>query len=247
MDIKLNGELITSLVDDLGGTMKFLAAWSEHDGDDNLDKATVHRWMNGQLPKNPERLMRLAGVLDVDPFALLVAEEDAVSEIADGMLEIVQHDHSTPAPLQMLRAFFGRRKDWPPEALSRDYFGRPWHVHEFSHDASVRRNFMQTVELTSASDTLRPQVFHFAYKSTDRFSGRWLQYGFVMRHAEEAVLRHIHGYTERMTVKESGAPLRVSTWFGPGSAIFRVASLQAFQLAAPAKQFAREECVEFPG
>ncbi len=247
VDIKLDRELVTDLVADLGGVSAFLDAWvvGGEDGDDKIDKTTVHRWMNGQMPKNAKRFMRLAGVLDVDPFALLTADEDKISVAAEIMLEIVQHENAMPAPLQLLRAQFGRLKQWPPRAIAADYFGRPWQTHEFSHNALERRNFYQAVELVGIAGSTRPQVYHFAFKSHGRFSSRWLQYGFVMRHRGGDVLRHIFGYSQRLEAGLNG-PLRVNTWFGQGAATFKVASLHEFSLSLSPDQFSSREVLEFP-
>lgn len=248
MDIRLDGELLTRLIVDRGGVMEFLGELIDRsaDGDSKINKATVHRWMKGQLPKNPERLMTLAGILDVDPFALLAGDEEAVSMIAETMLEIVQHENSTPAPLQMLRGFFGRQRQWPPAQLAIEYFGREWHVQEFHHDAEVRKNYYQVVALHGRLEPSRPQVFHFAFQSTGRFSARWLEYGFVRRAGDWDTLRHIFGFSQHKRSGGADQPLRVATWFGQGSATFRVASLHQFELALCTEEFSPDQHLEFP-
>lgn len=247
LELRLNGPLVDALVKAKGGVSAFLDAWLANatDGDDSLDRATVYRWKNGQFPKNPQTFMRLAGTLDVDPFALLTIPDGNVAAAAEALLEVVQNDRGDPAPLQLARSFLGRREEWPPAFIAAFYFGRRWTTHEFVHDPNVRSNHYQAVELFGVQqcDTLRPQVFHFAFQSPRRFAGRWLQYGFIQRHGPRAQLWHIDGQYQQLEIPEQDAPTRVETWFGPGPAIFRVASLHHFDLevasgtTAPALRF----------
>jgi len=248
VEIQLDSGLVTDLVIEFGGVPAFLDAWVQgsEDGNDTIDKTTVHRWMNGQLPKNAKRFMRLAGVLDVDPFALLAVDERLVSAAAETMLEVVQHENGTPAPLQMLRGFFGRIKEWPPADLAADHYGRAWTTHEFRHEARERRNVYQAVEIIGKPISMRPQVFHFAFRSDGRFSSRWLQYGFVMRRGKTDVLRHIFGYSQRLPVAVPGAPIRVNTWFGEGAATFKIASLHAFSVSLLPDTLTGGDVLEFP-
>ena len=74
MFVQLNGGLLRDLIDVAGGIDAFLDSWhvwSAGGPEDHLNKATVHRWINGQLPKNSDKFLRLSAVLDIDPFALL--------------------------------------------------------------------------------------------------------------------------------------------------------------------------------
>jgi hypothetical protein len=228
----------------------FLAAWTDSSAtaDDDPDRATVYRWMQGTLPKNEDLLIRLSVLLDVDPFALLTIVDQDVETALDQMLEIVQRSSSKPAPLQLLRNFLGRQKEWPPEALAKRHFECCWHIQEFEHDPAVRSNFYAAVELTCDRivSNRRPQLFHFAYRSPRFFAGRWLQYGIVACRGRAIDLWHINGHAERIEA-DIHEPARVKTWFGPGSITFRVASLHPFLLTRGSDEDDKSPAVVFPG
>lgn len=241
MAIQLNGELLGTLIEATGGVDAFLDRWSAAgaDGSDGLDQATAYRWMNGQLPKNSKRLLRLCAVMEVDPFALLAAPDGNIADAAEELLEFYQTRRPVHAALRFLRDFFGRQKEWPPQSIATDYFSRPWHNQEFTHDPGIRSNYYRRIELLSDMETeaKRPQVFHFAFRHPRMFGERWLQYGTVMRLGLKASLWHINGHTHEIMLSSFADPTPVMTWLGAGAAIFRVASLHAFSLVtAPTEE-----------
>jgi hypothetical protein len=183
MPVCLNGALLRELIEACGGMDAFLDRWhtSNPDGTDHLNKATVHRWINGQLPKNGEKLLRLSAVLNIDPFALLSPGKAGAREAADALLEIVQSGRSVPASLQFVRPFFGRQQHWPPGIICADGRTRLWHVCEFEHDPSLRANCYATIELGPSGPEIEfaPRVLHFAFRQPRTFGARWLQYGSV--------------------------------------------------------------------
>ena len=228
------------LIDAEGGMEAFLDRWhaSDPDGEDHLGRAAVYRWINGQLPKNSEKLMKLSAVLDIDPFALLSPGKASFREAADALLEIVQSGRSVPAALQFVRLYFGRRRHWPPGIAWADGRRRSWHIREFEHDPFLRANYYAMFALAPLSSNPRstdlgPRVFHFAFRHPGIFAGRWLQYGSVQQYGLCSTLWDIHGHTEQLDRKDPEEPTRVRTWFGPGPALFRVASLHPFSLTGP--------------
>lgn len=249
--MQLNGGLLRDLIVAVGGMDAFLDRWhmSSANGLDHLNKATIHRWINGQLPKNSEKLLRLSAVLDVDPFALLATGEGTVTDAVDEVLQIVQARRSVPPALLFLRPFFGRQEQWPPEIPSFDHRQRQWYVRQFEHDFSLRCNFYQSVELRNQgpSGLTCPQVFHFAFRHPRMFAARWLQYGLVLRSGLRSALWHINGHTEELTLPTLNEPTHVRTWFGPGPAIFRVASLHSFTLAIAGQREHQRPALAFPG
>jgi transcriptional regulator with XRE-family HTH domain len=251
MVVKLNVALLRNLLDEYGGVSGILDAWTatSSDPDDTIDKATVHRWLTGQMPKSQERLMRLAAALDVDPLALLTITGEDIDTAVDSLLDIVQNNSSKPAPLQLLRGFLGRLKSWPPDELVLPYFKKPWFIREFTHDPHIDANFYQLMEISSLepkAPTCRPQVFHFAFQNPGGFAARWLEYGMVVRGGRQADLWHINGYRQSTIYTDRVTPTHVETWCGPGPAIFRVASLHAFELTTAANP-PGEGVLRFPG
>lgn len=232
--VNLDGKRLRNLIDDRGGVSKFLEDWTTTSGDGNedLDRATVYRWFGGQLPKSETTLLRLSSLLDVDPFALLGVTDRDLGSVADDLVDIVQRSRSIPAPLQLLRDFFGRQQEWPPERMARVYFGRSWFMRDFDHDPSEARNIDATIALTTKSSARQrhPYVFHFAFRHPRLFAERWLEYGIVLKYCGTVTLWHINGYSKTIELATPDEPARVQTWFGQGPAIFRVASLHPFNL-----------------
>lgn len=250
MRIRLNGELVRALIDDIGGVEPFLERWlhGTDGGEEDLSKATVYRWIKGQLPKSSSALLRLCGVLDVDPFALLKVDDRNLAEVIDQLIEIVQKSSSKPAPLQLIRNFFGRHKNWPPEGIATTYFKRSWHVQEFRHDPRVRHNLHSRIGLTCSPEglDLRPQIVHFASRYEEWFGGRWLHYGFVSRHAALAKLSCINGFTQEIALRAVDDPTPVKFWLGPNEMIVRAASLHPFTLATDLDPDSPEPTLLFP-
>jgi hypothetical protein len=249
--IRFNGELLRALIEAAGGIAAVQEKWSlsSPHGDDGEApaEATFYRWMRGQLPKSSDTLMRLATVLDVDPFALLDVPKEEMSKATDELLELGLRE-SLPAPLSFASGFFGRQREWPPPAFAAHYFCREWGIREFVHDPAVRASFYQTIELRGQGCGVekRAQVFHFAYRQKHLFAARWLQYGFVVRWDCSALLWHINGHREERRLRSQDEPAVVETWFGPAAVDFRVASLHPFALAVPAVVRPAEPPMHFP-
>jgi hypothetical protein len=115
------------------------------------------------------------------------------------------------------------------------------------HDPDVRSNYYATVVLSGflIPPGRRPQVLHFAFKHPSLFHARWLEYGFVRVQDTAAVLHHINGHTDELSLPAVGAPVSVETWLGPGPALFRVACLHPFALSLG--ESGREKALRFPG
>ena len=94
-----------------------------------------------------------------------------------------------------------------------------------------------------------PTVWHFAYRHGGAHRRDWKPFGFVRREAGHLTLFNDWGITDRARCAISDGEVAVQTWFGPGAATFRVASLHPFSLSlvkdpppdAPAVRFG------FPG
>jgi hypothetical protein len=252
MRIGLDGELLRQLIESRGGVDAFLGHWSSVSPqvDNPPDRATLYRWMRGRiLPKSSDTFLRLAGLLDVDPFALIAVPPGEMLAAADEILRMVQSFAGAPPWLHFVHGFFGRQKVWPPRDLASVYFARPWCLQEFTHDPALRSNYYARVLLRHSlkPPDRRPQVLHFAFKHPALFHARWLEYGLVRVNGASAVLHHISGYTDRLDLTSPDEALRVETWFGPGPALFSVASLHPFELGLAAPEDAGARALRFPG
>lgn len=251
MRVGLNGELLGELIKARGGVSAFLGQWNSVSSvvDDHPDNSTVYRWIKGErVPKNGDLFLRLAGLLDVDPFALVDVPTGDVLAAADEVLRMVQNSFAPPPWLQFVHGFFGRQITWPPEDLASVYFGRSWHVEEFSHDPRFRANYYATVLLRHVAEPNgRPRIFHFAYKHPSLFHARWLQYGLVRVHGTSGILHHISGYMDQLELSAPNEPISVETWFGPGPALFRIASLHPFSHELTVGEDGTTPALRFPG
>ena len=232
MPLRIDGALLDELLTARGGREAFVDVWrrTSPDPHDRLDGSIISRWVAGEAwPKNSAKFLRLAALLDVDPFALLAPALDDPTVIADRLINIVQHRRSVPSALRFMHGFFGRQKCWPP-VLEPD--ARPWYFREFEHDPTVRSNCKALMLLYGDPAHLkaRPQAFHFAFRQPGRFGDRWLQYGTVFRHRLQVSLWHIGGDNQRVFVQLFADPTPVKTWLGPGAAAFKIASLHPFDL-----------------
>jgi len=91
----------------------------------------------------------------------------------------------------------------------------------------------------------QPQVWHFAFKSPLGIFREWRPYGFVEVFEDQISLFHFNGHMQVVPRPRDGRFI-VETYFGEGSADFRVASLHPFtleQLEAPDPRLA---VVRFP-
>lgn len=218
--------------------------------DAHLDKSTVYRWIKGEtLPKNSHAFLRLAALLDVDPFALLAVSVSDIVDAADQALRIVQSSYPGPPSLQFVHVFFGRQINWPPGAIASKYFKRSWYVEELSHDPSIRANYYAEIVLRHALQVTSdpPQIFHFAFRHPTMFRARWLQYGLVRAHGTSQILHHINGHVDQVHSSASHEPIRVETWFGPGPALFRIASLHPFSHRIASLEVSSQKALRFPG
>jgi hypothetical protein len=119
MPVRIDGPLLKELVDAAGGVAAFVKAWLDAHPDDTIDKTNVSRWIGSKAwPKDGAKFLRIAALLDVDPFALL-APDGPPASVADRIINIVQNRRFIPPAVSFMHDFFGRQKKWPP-SLPRD-------------------------------------------------------------------------------------------------------------------------------
>lgn len=245
--LRLNSERLEDVMRRrFGGVREFVGEWEvrydagEFPGEGAPpNKATVYKWLAERtFPRREERLWRLCGLLDIDPFVLLEMPKGAEKK-AFQRLYVGFATGKWPQGLGFFGEFYGLHKIWPPPRV-RHYFGHGWHTQEFLH-AGKRVNYWAQIELHSPPGGGAPQVFHFAYLSLER----WSPYGVVERDGLALNLTQINGQIQRARLKEIGSPTLVETWFGQGSCPFRVASLHPFKLRLRARETMEDGAVRF--
>lgn len=208
-------------------------------------RSTMHRWSTGKVPRTSDDLLRLCGVLDIDPLCLLTLPQADPDLAIEKLMSAYVHGRWQPPALEFLAEFLGRRSAWPPQGLARRYFGRDWYTAELEHDPARAANFYATFRIAAAGEG--PFVYHVAFRHSRLFARRWLQYGFVVRHGLAVRLRHINGHVDTYEAPSLASATLVQTWFGPGSVCFRVASLHPFALTLDPPGPVEGEAVRFPG
>jgi hypothetical protein len=197
----------------------------------NYDRSTVHRWLEGRLPRDQQGLLALAVALDIDPFALWDVSLDEFSGFIGKVARAVaiQGLSRFEPTLSFVRDFLVPEANWPPPAVA-GYYRRQWVRYEFAHRPSRRlRNHYAAVVLAAESPGAfaDPQVWHFAYRDVGgRGQDFWHQYGLVIRLSSGVILYNFAGLTDSARARPETV---VETWFGEGAADFCVASLHPFR------------------
>lgn len=227
VDYRLIAELMRSRC---SGNSSFRDAW-EARFEDVPDRKTVDNWQKkSAMPRTLKRFLRLASVLDCDPFLLLshhLDSEFTSATVLDLALGVATIDGIQRREMYEL---FGPRRDWPNVPAIRKLTNDTWHVREFAHTGE-RLNYYQTVEIIPQV-THRPLAFHFAYRIQG--SPVWYPYGTLSHWGERAILNNFNVPTDlglSSKTLHAPEPLTVSTLFGFGLCNFRVTSVHPFRLS----------------
>lgn len=195
------------------------------------------RWLRGEvLPGSKERLLCLAGALDLDPCALWNFDPSTFPALCDGILAVARGGrwhHWKPA-FGFLHQLVRPSVNWPPLGIAKEYFGRSWVIEEREYAPKEHRDLFQPFLIEAAGDPSGTnQIWHFAWRP--RTGARWQPYGFVQLMDLTARLFAFSGATAS-EVLPPGSRRRfcVETWLGRGPAQFRIASLHPFTLTSPA-------------
>lgn len=191
------------------------------------DRATIYRWLNNGLPSKAEDIYGFAATLDVDVMAVIdinptfLAREYSKERL---LLHFNSIGASRFSPLWMT---FRPGISWPSQELATSYYKRDWSIFEFEHDGEAVLNVYAGIEIRDTSELPSPWVYHFAYRRKNANDKMWRPFGTVVRNGDEVILLSESGDYQRI---ESAAPepTFVETFFGPGPAEFRIASLHRF-------------------
>ena len=212
-------------------------------------RATLWRWLKGKSQTPTTRQLELAGAFDLDPFALFETTPKGFAVMCRALARHIGARNDSPlgSDLQWLRDFVAPCEEWPPSLIASKYFGREWKVSSFAHTARSRKNYFQTITLRAAKNGFaKRQIWHFAFKAANPAFNLWTPYGFVEWQENSVALFHYRGHTAAVTIAVEATSFGVETWFGEGSAEFRVASLHEFRLALDHNAQRAQVCVRFP-
>ena len=107
------------------------------------------RWLSSDgshFPRDEERILALAGALDIDPTALWTFDADTFPILWPKITRAARTGKWSEllTPLSFLRHFAEPADEWPSEPIAKRFFDRGWVVHEFSHDPQKGANSTRT-------------------------------------------------------------------------------------------------------
>src|SRR5262249_10546285 len=150
-----------------------------------------------------ERILALAGALDVDPTALWTFDTETFPVLWPKISRAARTGKWSGllTPLSFLRHFAEGAEEWPPEPVAERFFDRKWNVHELVHDPRAGVNYYQNFILRSQAPKNKfPIVWHFAFRVAAEVHKReWKPYGFVRREASNITLFNDWGITDQAT------------------------------------------------
>ncbi len=192
-------------------------------------RSTIDRWKNGWVPRTAENVLRLSGLLDIDPMALFEIPENNLAGFVQRLTSHILHGRLEKGPLSFVNNMFHSQSTWPPIEFAHNFYLRNWEAFEFEHDPDVRLNYYPTVELVANDwDGNSPRVYHFAYRRNLQHKPAWIPYGVVIQLGNDATLIHSSGDVMKKPTVDADGKTCVGTWFGEGAAVFKIASIHEF-------------------
>ncbi len=242
MSIAIKADLAREMIRRLYGSVDDLVVEWEHRAETRRqkrgaprDRATIYRWLKCGLPLQTDDIYGFAALLDIDPVCLIDLDHDD-SEVRSksgcgscrmvaGLFDRLEQERYRRARER------ARETDWPNHALAMAFFGRRWHVVDFSHDpATIRNVFAGVVLETDASDSVIDlRAYHFASRRVGVSDRRWRPIGVLIADAERTTLVSECG--DWQIAPRAGDRTTIAELFlGPAPVEFRIASLHRFGL-----------------
>jgi hypothetical protein len=235
--LRLDGPRIRGAIDErYGGSISRLA--SALTLEPPPDRSTVTRWLTSDgshFPRNEERILALAGALDIDPTALWTFDTESFPVLWPKIVRAARSGKWSGLlnSLSFLRHFADATEQWPPQAVASRFFDRPWTQHDLVHDPAHGANYYRNVILRPTSRTEKfPRVWHFASRYIGGAPRRdWRPIGFVRREPDMVTLFSDFAMTEQCLCVPDSEEVCVQLWHGQGSEVFRIASLHPFDVS----------------
>ena len=245
--LRLDGECIRGIIDaKYGGSISRLAAALAIEPPP--DRSTVTRWLSSDgshFPRDEERILALAGALDIDPTALWTFDAETFPVLWPKIMRAARTGKWSEllTPLSFLRHFAEPADEWPSEPIAQRFFQRGWVVHEFSHDPQKSANFYQNDVLRTHTPRESSPSFGTLPTATVAYKREWKPFGFVRA---KPVTSH-SSTTGVSPTKLAASPTKgVQTWFSPGAPPSAVASLQ-FSLTVKGARRRAHGALRYPG
>lgn len=249
----MNSGLVMELIrEGFGSVDDFVVHWEERcasgrqrDGR-SRDRSTIYRWLEKGLPSNKNDIFGFAAALDVDPVGILSLDHERFRKRFGTERRFFRAGNASLSKLSAFWPIYMPGPNWPDNTLSQSFYSRNWHTEEFIHDPSetMPNVYAKIALITRTKLQSAPRVFHIAYKRANAWDSMWRPYGTVSGVRGQIQLLSESGDFQR--VLDAASPTRISfeTYFGPGVAEFRIASLHPFHLDIVCPSDARG-CVRF--
>lgn len=239
MTIPLRAKMIKKLIAHRFGSVDdFVVEWEERvrSGQQQKGRArnrgTIYRWLDEGLPSRKDDVFGFAAALDVDPITLLRIDDGFIDEhfgYERQLFQVGALNRSRLAPFWIL---YRSGQNWPDPETSRVFYGRNWTMREHLHDPRIISNVYARFDLIvgDKSREATPWAIHFAYRRANSRDGMWRPYGSVVCAENRLTLISESGDLQELETSSGTSTFPVETYFGPGAAEFRLASLRAFDL-----------------
>lgn len=253
MPIPLNQDLVRELIDQRFGSVDDLVVEWEARVASRIqrvgrprDRSTIYRWIEKGLPTRRNDIFGFAGVLDVDPVAMLDIDIAYIERVFPRERRLFQLGYANQSPLSPFWPIFVPGPAWPDEEIAQNYYGRSWCTKEFVHDLSQTTDDYAAVYLQTMveTDLGEPRTYHFAYRRHGARDKMWRPYGTVVGYRNKVRLVSESGDFQEVSDDRSSTLVVAETHFGKGPAEFRIASLHEFELRfeVPSRE---TNCVQF--
>lgn len=252
MPIPIKGELAHALIERRFGSVDNLVVEWEHRIEAKIlrrgearNRNTIYRWLKKGLPSQEDELFAFAGLLDVDPVALVDINQRYVEEQFGKERYLFHIKRPQGTYLAPLWSMYLSDNGWPNQKLAETYYGHRWHFVDFTHDPGViEKVYVAVVLECQDGDPAIPRVYHFAYRRLGVSDKTWRPYGVVIGLQQDVTLVSESGHFQ--VEKREGSSVVAETYFGTGPAEFRVVSIHpfTFSLEVPSE---RKDVVRFRG
>lgn len=239
MTIPLRKELVLALIERRFQSVDGLVVeWGERvaSGTQKVgrarDRSTIYRWIEKGLPSTRNDIFGFASVLDVDPVGILDIDGAFVQNHFGRERRLFQIGLTQLSRLSPFWPIYIPGPTWPNEEIAHHFYGRSWCTRDFTHDPSVIANVYVAVHLsaTTNGEPVTPRTYHFAYRRLGAQDGMWRPFGTVIGLHNAVRLVSENGDYQEVSDERSSSVVVAETFFGPGPAEFRVASLHDFRV-----------------
>jgi hypothetical protein len=211
------------------------------------DRGSIYRWIKQGLPNRRDEVFGLCAALDVDPFCLIELRDDRFTRLFARERLSFLLNRPGQSKISALWPLVRPSAAWPDQTIAQDYFAREWHTYDFAHAALNVANCYAQIRLSTPVDqqkTGQPRTYYFAYRKAAATDGLWRPYGIVRQRGGRNVALAEMGFADEQA-SALGSPIDVETFFGPGPASFRIASLHPFEAVVTAPSTA-STALRFP-